>query len=1348
MKINLLIKTLLLLAVSSGLGVAVAEAAMVSSLLDASSPTWDRRSDRTGFPDSANNGLPYQVLEIKSATSTTLTATITAPTQFDSFLALYASAGFSPTSPATNLLAADDDSGTYPHASLTKSGLSANTSYYLVVTSYSSQPGSVYPQYGNYTLTLSGDWRVVTPNFAPALGGVFTTSGAINDTATMVPFGGVTVADANGDLVSLTITYPAANGTLTGTGLSGPVGNYTLTNASATTVTSNLQGLVFHPTINQVPPGSTVVSNFTLTPSDVNGPGAGDATSKVTVTSINDAPINSVLPAISGTALVGNLLTATSGTWGDVDPGASLSYSYQWYRADDSGGTGEAPIPGATANSRTLTTTDAHKFLRVVVTANDGQGSNTQTATSSRTAITNSAPANSVLPAISGTAKVGNLLSVTSGTWSDGDGDTLTYSYQWYRANDGAGTGEVAISGATANTYTVAASDAHKYLRVLVTVNDSHGSSTQDASSARTAISNSLPVLGGIFTTNGMVNDNATIPPFSGVMVIDADMDPFTVNIVYPAANGTLTSSSGPPLSGVPGNYSLPPAPPVIMTAILQGVVFTPTANQVAPGLTVETIFALTPIDPFGSGSADSTTRVTAVSINDAPAFTGTPAITGNPVPNYVLSLSATETSDADRDPVTLSYQWRTASGNITGAIGSTYLLTLADVGKSVTCVVTANDGHGLPNSTVTATTAGVTILADGDGDGVADIVDNCPAASNPDQKDANSDGVGDACDFASDSDNDGVSDGQEVINGTNPLVSDNGSFNPDGDFISGSLLDPAVNTPGSQLTMRQLLHFTGTVAGTTEVLAASAGGAGAIGAIRLLPNPDHTFSVANSDVTGITANDQSISVSADTNKGNNRLALEINGKKGNGMDNATLQGGYVFTELHDASVSTTPTIATRRLLLNFNGNGGVAYTTLADSTGGTASGSEAYSVLNDGTLTFPGASGFVSLDGEVIMAVDTTVADPAVDDDIYLGVGVRKGANMRNANLHGEFVYYEMGYEALTWTSRSVYTFNGKGGGTMVRTADSDGQTFTTPERLSYHVATDGTVSIGGQVLGTLSANGQYLVLADTDWHDANLGIFMGIGVKTAKVVSEQLGLFRQGNWYLDLNNNGHWDVGSDETTGFGLVPGDKGVVGDWDGSGFSKRGVYRGGTWYFDMNGNGKWDGTPTDKVITGFGTASDTPVVGDWNGDGITEIGFYRPSTNNWYLDWNGDGAFLPIIDRQTKFGQPGDLPVVGDWTGSGRDRIGLFRNISGLGNWYLDLNGNGVWDSASDRTVKFGQPGDQPVAGDWGGTGVDCLGIYRQGNWYLDLNGSGVWEANSDKQMGKFGQPADNPVVGNW
>jgi hypothetical protein len=59
----------------------------------------------------------------------------------------------------------------------------------------------------------------------------------------------------------------------------------------------------------------------------------------------------------------------------------------------------------------------------------------------------------------------------------------------------------------------------------------------------------------------------------------------------------------------------------------------------------------------------------------------------------------------------------------------------------------------------------------DGDGDGIGRPTDNCPAVANPDQRDTDGDGQGDACD--TDDDGDGVPDAIEALLGTDSLRSD-----------------------------------------------------------------------------------------------------------------------------------------------------------------------------------------------------------------------------------------------------------------------------------------------------------------------------------------------------------------------------------------------------------------------------------------------------------------------------------------------------------------------------------------------------------------------------------------------
>ncbi|MBK6264368.1 gliding motility-associated C-terminal domain-containing protein [Marivirga sp. S37H4] len=91
---------------------------------------------------------------------------------------------------------------------------------------------------------------------------------AVNDNATISPFGAITVADPNGDNVSATITLDDdTKGVLTGTGLTG-TGPYTLASTDAASLQAALRALEFNPTDSRVAPGSTETTTFTLLTSD------------------------------------------------------------------------------------------------------------------------------------------------------------------------------------------------------------------------------------------------------------------------------------------------------------------------------------------------------------------------------------------------------------------------------------------------------------------------------------------------------------------------------------------------------------------------------------------------------------------------------------------------------------------------------------------------------------------------------------------------------------------------------------------------------------------------------------------------------------------------------------------------------------------------------------------------------------------------------------------------------------------------------------------------------------------------------------------------------------------------
>jgi len=82
--------------------------------------------------------------------------------------------------------------------------------------------------------------------------------------------------------------------------------------------------------------------------------------------------------------------------------------------------------------------------------------------------------------------------------------------------------------------------------------------------------------------------------------------------------------------------------------------------------------------------------------------------------------------------------------------------------------------------------------------------------------------------------------------------------------------------------------------------------------------------------------------------------------------------------------------------------------------------------------------------------------------------------------------------------------------------------------------------------------------------------------------------------------------------------------------------------------------------------------------------------------------------------------------------------------------LDLNGNGIWEGCEIDTCIHdfgGLKDDIPAIGDWNQSGKDKIGVYRKGQWFLDLNGNGVWEGcGIDFCSAPFGGLyEDSPIV---
>jgi len=97
----------------------------------------------------------------------------------------------------------------------------------------------------------------------------------------------------------------------------------------------------------------------------IYGYGYGNAFAKRPSSGGASLPVNTVAPVVSGTAVVGQSLTTTDGTWTGTP---SPTFSYQWYR-------GATPISGATNSTYTLVQADAGQNIKCTVTATNGAGS-------------------------------------------------------------------------------------------------------------------------------------------------------------------------------------------------------------------------------------------------------------------------------------------------------------------------------------------------------------------------------------------------------------------------------------------------------------------------------------------------------------------------------------------------------------------------------------------------------------------------------------------------------------------------------------------------------------------------------------------------------------------------------------------------------------------------------------------------------------------------------------------------------------------------------------------------------------------------------------------------------------
>jgi hypothetical protein len=436
-----------------------------------------------------------------------------------------------------------------------------------------------------------------------------------------------------------------------------------------------------------LPAPTDVGATLRVTVTASNALGPGSATSAQTAAVLIGAPVNSQLPAISGTAGQGQLLTAADGSWAN----SPTSFSYVWQQCDATGANC-SPITNATAGDYVTQPGDVGHTLRLVATAFNA-GGNTA-ATSAQTAIIGTLPANTAPPTVSGVTQQGRTLTITDGGWTGTPAPTFTY--QWEQC-DGAGNNCATIFGATTAGYTPAAGDVGHTLRAQVIATNTAG--TKTATTAATP----------------------------------AAMTAAPTNSALPAVSGS--AQPGQSLAASPGTWNNAPTGLGYQWAQCDGA-----GNACAPitGATSSSYVALagdightlrvtvTATNAGGSGQATSaqsqvvssappsnTASQTAGVTTAAPSSTAGPVISGTVQQGHALSLSNGSWANS---PTAFSYQWLRCddAGNscspISAATGNKYVPASADGGHTLRATVTASNAGGATAAT-SAKTAVVSSL-------------------------------------------------------------------------------------------------------------------------------------------------------------------------------------------------------------------------------------------------------------------------------------------------------------------------------------------------------------------------------------------------------------------------------------------------------------------------------------------------------------------------------------------------------------------------------------------------------------------------------------------------------------
>ena len=391
-------------------------------------------------------------------------------------------------------------------------------------------------------------------------------------------------------------------------------------------------------------------------------------------------------PTISGTAQVGETLTASTLGIADDDGLTNVSYNYQWVRND---GTSDTDIQDATGSTHTLVEADEDQTIRVKVSFTD-DADNEETLTSEATAEVAAAtptdppgkPSN-----LTGTANADGTVTLS---WDAPDDDSVT-GYQILRRRPSEGENTLLVhvndTGITATQYTdndVTPDVRHTYrVKAINAAGLSKRSNfvritpTQPAEPAQNSPATGTP------TIMGTAQVGETLTADTSAIVDDDGLANPTFTYQWLADDTAITGQTG----------------------------ITYTLVEAKEGQTIKVQVSFT--DDAGNAETLTSAATATVAARPNTPATGAPAIDGTVQVGETLTVATLGIADDDGlNNVTYTYQWTRNDGSsdtvIQNATDSTYTLAAADEGQTIRVEVSFTDDAGNGESLTSAATGEV----------------------------------------------------------------------------------------------------------------------------------------------------------------------------------------------------------------------------------------------------------------------------------------------------------------------------------------------------------------------------------------------------------------------------------------------------------------------------------------------------------------------------------------------------------------------------------------------------------------------------------------------------------------